>query len=86
MLTVKAHVKANFMPESTQDGTTGGEPVSQTKQHREQEEEDAEPERSGGRGTRTVQIKKEDFEQKSPECSRAPCGIGKVKREQQMPE
>ena len=71
------------MPESTQEGTSGGGPVSKTKLHLDQD--DAEQERSGGRGARplqieqkycsggrTPQIKQEDSEHKSHDHSRAP--------------
>ncbi len=65
-------VKASFMPESTQEGTSGRGPVSKTNL----------------RGTaqqwrmrcQAAQIKQEDFEQESPDCSRAPRGIRKVKK------
>ena len=53
-------VKANLMPELTQDQSPGGGRVSKTNRHRDQEDaepdqEDAEQDRSGGRGARAPQ-------------------------------
>ena len=72
-------VKASLMPELTQDQSPGGGRASKTKRHRDQE--DAEPDRDGGRGARAQQNSAQ-IEQKylregpsgyeSPDRSRAP--------------
>ncbi len=69
-------VRAHLMPELTRDQSSGGGPVSKTKLHRDQN--DAEPDRRGGKGARapqieqkyssggrTQQIKQEDSEHES---------------------